>query len=68
MQNCKDEMCLLYYLESSTGMKGNTSTDDDSVLEDLVEEYACVICANTTPSSEDRPVGMVVLLQVNTYL
>lgn len=28
------------------------------------KEYDCVICNQTTPSSEDKPMGLVVLVQV----
>lgn len=28
------------------------------------KEYDCVICNQTTPSSEDAPMGLVVLIQV----
>lgn len=28
------------------------------------KEYDCVICNRTTPSSEDKPMGLVVLVQV----
>lgn len=31
------------------------------------KEYDCVICNQTTPSSEDKPMGLVVLVQVNFY-
>lgn len=29
------------------------------------KEYDCVICNQTTPSTEDKPMGLIVLLQVN---
>jgi len=32
------------------------------------KEYDCVICNQTTPSSEDKPMGLVVLVQVIFYL
>jgi hypothetical protein len=31
------------------------------------KEYDCVICNQTTPSSEDKPMGLVVLVQVIFY-
>lgn len=31
------------------------------------KEYDCVICNQTTPSSEDKPMGLVVLVQVITF-
>lgn len=32
------------------------------------KEYDCVICNQTTPSSEDKPMGLVVLVQVIHFL
>lgn len=32
------------------------------------KEYDCVICNQTTPSSEDKPMGLVALVQVMYFL
>lgn len=32
------------------------------------KEYDCVICNQTTPSSEDKPMGLVVLVQVSVLI
>ena len=37
--------------------------EDMDVDADQVENYYCVICGQSSPSTEDRPVGLVVLLQ-----
>lgn len=32
------------------------------------QEYDCVICNQTTPSTEDEPMGLVVLVQVSLLI
>ncbi|CAG2059045.1 unnamed protein product [Timema podura] len=39
--------------------------DESSTLLASKKEYDCVICNQTTPSTEDKPMGLVVLVQVN---
>lgn len=38
--------------------------EDDTTKLTRQKEYDCVICNQTTPSSEDKPMGLVVLVQV----
>lgn len=38
--------------------------DDNTTKLTSKKEYDCVICNQTTPSSEDVPMGLVVLVQV----
>ncbi|XP_076360822.1 ubr3 ubiquitin ligase isoform X3 [Tachypleus tridentatus] len=38
------------------------------VIVNVVQEYECVICGQTAPSTEERPIGMVVLLQATSVL
>lgn len=38
--------------------------DDNATKLTSKKEYDCVICNQTTPSSEDAPMGLVVLVQV----
>ncbi|XP_044728240.1 E3 ubiquitin-protein ligase Ubr3 [Chrysoperla carnea] len=43
--------------------EGNTSGMDWQEKESSRQEYDCVICNQTTPSTEDEPMGLVVLVQ-----
>lgn len=42
--------------------------DDGTPLLASKREYDCVICNQTTPSTEDKPMGQVVLVQVSITL
>lgn len=48
-------------------------TDDDGMDWDGSEqvttkkEYDCVICSQTSPSTDDKPMGLAVLVQVSNY-
>ncbi|GIY97040.1 e3 ubiquitin-protein ligase ubr3 [Caerostris extrusa] len=48
-----------------TDSKEGTSSAEE-VFEDIQKEYECVICSQMSASEEDRPVGMVVLLQATS--
>ncbi|GFY54890.1 e3 ubiquitin-protein ligase ubr3 [Trichonephila inaurata madagascariensis] len=48
-----------------TDSKEGTSGIEE-VVEDVQKEYECVICSQMSASEEDRPVGMVVLLQATS--
>ncbi|GFT69321.1 e3 ubiquitin-protein ligase ubr3 [Nephila pilipes] len=48
-----------------TDCKEGTSGIEE-VAEDVQKEYECVICSQMSASEEDRPVGMVVLLQATS--
>ncbi|GBM46721.1 E3 ubiquitin-protein ligase Ubr3 [Araneus ventricosus] len=48
-----------------TDSKEGTSGVEE-VVEDTQKEYECVICSQMSASEEDRPVGMVVLLQATS--
>lgn len=43
------------------------SNEEESVLASK-QEYDCVICNQTTPSTEDKPMGLVVLVQASSVL
>lgn len=49
----------------SSGM--DWTAEEDSVLTNK-QEYHCVICNQTTPSTEDKPMGLVVLVQASSVL
>ncbi|GFV07297.1 e3 ubiquitin-protein ligase UBR3 [Trichonephila clavipes] len=49
---------LRYSKEGTSGI--------EEVVEDVQKEYECVICSQMSASEEDRPVGMVVLLQATS--
>lgn len=44
--------------------EGASGTDETMISKE--KEYECVICGQMTASEEDRPVGMVVLLQATS--
>jgi hypothetical protein len=41
------------------------SEEEGATLLASKKEYDCVICNQTTPSTEDKPMGLVVLVQVS---
>lgn len=43
------------------------TNEDGSVLGNK-QEYDCVICSQTTPSTEDKPMGLIVLVQSSSVL
>jgi E3 ubiquitin-protein ligase UBR3 len=49
--------------EGLAGMDWNE--EDGPSLLAARREYDCVICNQTTPSTEDKPMGLVVLVQVS---
>ena len=42
--------------------------DEGTTLLASKKEYDCVICNQTTPSTEDKPMGLVVLVQVSQLI
>lgn len=48
--------------EGSSAMDWN-QTEEDTVLAANKQEYDCVICNQTSPSTDDKPMGLVVLVQ-----
>lgn len=59
---------LLFFHIKYTDEAGVSGMDwdqeDDTTKLTRQKEYDCVICNQTTPSSEDKPMGLVVLVQV----
>ena len=61
-------MCFLplnYFSEEAqeSGMDCDIKEEQTKMISK--KEYDCVICNQTTPSSEVKPMGLVVLVQVN---
>ncbi|GLV32959.1 Ubr3 ubiquitin ligase [Carabus blaptoides fortunei] len=59
--------------EASTGMDWTSSTASETAQEPAAvmrnkQEYDCVICNQTTASTEDKPMGLVVLVQASSVL
>uniref|UniRef100_A0A2R5LIR0 E3 ubiquitin-protein ligase n=1 Tax=Ornithodoros turicata TaxID=34597 RepID=A0A2R5LIR0_9ACAR len=44
------------------------SMDEREPVVTVAKEYECVICSQTSPSTAERPIGMVVLLQATSVL
>lgn len=40
----------------------------DEPLQVVQKEYHCVICGQSSPSKEDKPMGLVVLVQVHNFI
>lgn len=49
----------------SSGM--DWTAEEESTMKSK-QEYDCVICSQTTPSTEDKPMGLVVLVQASSVL
>lgn len=43
-------------------------TNEDGSVLGSKQEYDCVICSQTTPSTEDKPMGLIVLVQSSSVL
>ncbi|XP_014668965.1 PREDICTED: E3 ubiquitin-protein ligase UBR3-like isoform X2 [Priapulus caudatus] len=57
------------YEEATEASKENEQMEGQADEEEGgVQEYDCVICGQTTASTEERPVGMVTLLQATSVL
>ncbi|XP_068083669.1 E3 ubiquitin-protein ligase Ubr3 isoform X2 [Anabrus simplex] len=50
------------------GLAGMDYEDEGATLLASKKEYDCVICNQTTPSTEEKPMGLVVLLQATSVL
>ncbi|CAN7992707.1 unnamed protein product [Ixodes hexagonus] len=58
------------FLKKAMEIGGEEGEPSDEYERDpiVAKEYECVICSQTSPSTEDRPIGMVVLLQATSVL
>ncbi|XP_013419454.1 E3 ubiquitin-protein ligase UBR3-like [Lingula anatina] len=59
------------FMEQAMELNDEEDSEDagmEQTLPVVVKEYDCVICNQTTPSTPDRPVGMVALLQATSVL
>lgn len=50
------------------GMVGMDWSEEESTLLASKQEYDCVICNQTTPSTEEKPMGLVVLVQATSVV
>lgn len=55
-------------METESEGSNSKEKEKQETLLNVDKEYECVICGQTTPSEEERPVGMVVLLQATSVL
>ncbi|XP_023241163.1 E3 ubiquitin-protein ligase ubr3-like, partial [Centruroides sculpturatus] len=55
-------------METESEAANSKEKEKQETILTIEREYECVICGQTTPSEEERPVGMVVLLQATSVL
>lgn len=54
-------------MEEDAAEAPSASLDKDSIL-NMAKEYECVICGQTAASDEEKPMGMVILLQATSVV
>lgn len=63
--NYIDQMLIsLLFIEEAGASGMDWDQEENTTKLASKKEYDCVICNQTTPSSEDKPMGLVVLVQV----
>lgn len=63
--NYIDQMPIsLLFIEEAGASGMDWDQEENTTKLASKKEYDCVICNQTTPSSEDKPMGLVVLVQV----
>uniref|UniRef100_T1JNI2 E3 ubiquitin-protein ligase n=1 Tax=Strigamia maritima TaxID=126957 RepID=T1JNI2_STRMM len=54
--------------DTSVAEEAAASSHSEESLLSMTKEFDCVICGQTTPSTEERPIGLVTLLQPTSIL
>jgi hypothetical protein len=64
--NCNYNTVIFWAVSEYQKIVTEGESDGTDVVSSIVskKEYDCVICNQTTPSTDDKPMGLVVLLQV----
>lgn len=60
--------CLFSFTDEAGASGMDWEQEESATKLTSKKEYDCVICNQTTPSSEDKPMGLVVLVQVMHFL
>lgn len=54
--------------DEASGSGMDCDQDETVPKSNSKKEYDCVICNQTSPSTEDKPMGLVILIQVSFML